>query len=1310
MKKILLLFVLLTNIFAANAQYADKHYIAPSPWQYWSDANEIVVTTRETTPVTVTLKKSNGTFITTLSVVALSPVSYRFVGNPATVTRNTINTVLTDRGLIVEATAPVSINLRNIASDTPGTNVNNIKGNASLVSFGNEGIGLKFRLGYYRSSYVGISSGAPVYSVMALQDATIVSLNNSPIGILNTGQSRLFTAPMGALLSADKPIVANSGAYGDTPQACGGSGEDGVVDQIAPVNMLGTQYIVVRGNGSVGTGADYPEQSTIIASENNTTISVINYNSGGFQFSTNTYTLPTAGSYITIFQGDAASAYSSSFISASSPVIVYSGTADGCETDMSTVLPIGGCSGSTDIATRKFVNYTNANLSYFGYCILESDTEPVFMNGTNLETLIGSNRIPLGISGFNLIRFNNTNIGNPTNINITSLARLTTSIIQQGQGSSMSGFFSAFSDSPEPPTEVTSTDPCTKVLSTTAGLDPYQWYLDGNPIAGAITQTYTPTLIGNYTVKGTRSCGPTPSSAPVYFVPPSCSDLAIQKTVTVSGNQAVFVVTASNLGAANDIDVIATDLLPSGYTLISAVPSAGTTYNSTTGVWDIGNLIVGATPTLTVTVTINATGNFLNVAAISGTNNDPDTTNNTAQQQAGTSTMSLTKSAQNPVYYNPGEVINYSLVLTNTGQNVINGITITDANADTGSINPAGVATLNLGASVTITATHTITAADVTNGFVLNQATAAGQNTALQTITVTSDDPSTAVANDPTRTLVTVGADIVTVNTNNQAVYTPGTSTTYTVTVTNNGPSTAQNVVINDAVPAGITVMTWTSSLGTSGTGPINETLPTMVNGATVTYTVTVTIPASYTGTLTNTVVVSSSTTDPDPSCTQCTDTDNGCTPPAVTAAGPVKKCDDTVADGFTTVNLTQFNSTISQGDTSVQLLFYLTPADVAAANPIASPQAFTNTVAYDQTVIVEVISSTGCKSYTNLQVLVSQLPTPITALSYQVCDDGTHLFDLTQYETAILNGQSGTAVTGYYTTPANAATPTAAITDAGSHPISSASAVFYARVENANGCYVISELTLNIFGAPQVTLPQQLSICMDAAGVVTPGLLESGLSSSDYTFKWFHDNVQLPDNGNTLWVSAAGNYTVEVTSLIGCSGGTSNPTLVILSNGPDTFDAEVTTGYFAGDAIIQATATGNGDFVYWLDYGAEQQSGIFHNVRDGLHDVYVKDANGCGQILSVQVRVIDYPKFFTPNGDTFNDFWNITGIRDQPQSAIFIFDRYGKLLTEIKPFGPGWDGTYNGQALPSTDYWFKVLYTEKGMPQEFRAHFSLKR
>ena len=124
---------------------------------------------------------------------------------------------------------------------------------------------------------------------------------------------------------------------------------------------------------------------------------------------------------------------------------------------------------------------------------------------------------------------------------------------------------------------------------------------------------------------------------------------------------------------------------------------------------------------------------------------------------------------------------------------------------------------------------------------------------------------------------------------------------------------------------------------------------------------------------------------------------------------------------------------------------------------------------------------------------------------------------------------------------------------------------------------------------------------------------------------------------------------------------------------------------------------------IFW-----HQDSNVFEDISPGLYTVYVRDKNDCG-ITDELVSVIGFPKFFTPNNDGTNDFWQVRGINNQFQanSLIFIFDRYGKLLTKLNPLSSGWDGTYNGANMPASDYWFKVEL-EDG--RTFTSHFSLKR
>jgi len=142
----------------------------------------------------------------------------------------------------------------------------------------------------------------------------------------------------------------------------------------------------------------------------------------------------------------------------------------------------------------------------------------------------------------------------------------------------------------------------------------------------------------------------------------------------------------------------------------------------------------------------------------------------------------------------------------------------------------------------------------------------------------------------------------------------------------------------------------------------------------------------------------------------------------------------------------------------------------------------------------------------------------------------------------------------------------------------------------------------------------------------------------------------------------------------------------------------------------VRVTVTGQGNYEYGIDTisGPYQDSNFFDNLAAGIHDIYIKDKNGCG-IVQKTIAILGVPKFFTPNNDGSNDYWNVKGVNttSNAKSLIHIFDRYGKLIKQINPMSIGWDGTFNGIPLPADDYWYTVKL-EDG--REAKGHFSLKR
>lgn len=159
--------------------------------------------------------------------------------------------------------------------------------------------------------------------------------------------------------------------------------------------------------------------------------------------------------------------------------------------------------------------------------------------------------------------------------------------------------------------------------------------------------------------------------------------------------------------------------------------------------------------------------------------------------------------------------------------------------------------------------------------------------------------------------------------------------------------------------------------------------------------------------------------------------------------------------------------------------------------------------------------------------------------------------------------------------------------------------------------------------------------------------------------------------------------------------------------------EAKVISNAFVEENDIEVTVLNDRDemYEYSIDGGPWQSDPVFKNVSMGEHQIRVINATGCRE-GSVATTVMDYPLYFTPNGDGFNDTWHISGLKNQPQSKIQIFNRYGKLLKYLGPSNAGWDGTYNGENMPPDDYWFTVSYLEpqNGSPKLFKAHFTLKR
>jgi gliding motility-associated-like protein len=236
--------------------------------------------------------------------------------------------------------------------------------------------------------------------------------------------------------------------------------------------------------------------------------------------------------------------------------------------------------------------------------------------------------------------------------------------------------------------------------------------------------------------------------------------------------------------------------------------------------------------------------------------------------------------------------------------------------------------------------------------------------------------------------------------------------------------------------------------------------------------------------------------------------------------------------------------------------------------------------------------------------------------------------------------------------------------------------------------------------------------ICVDQATSLSYQnyILDTNLSNATYDFDWYFNGTII--NGatsNTYEATQAGTYSVIVTNTAtGCQSELTSA--VVAASFPGTSITTIESLAFSDNATITVEVSPlNTIYQYTLDNGPLQSSNMFSNVSPGPHIVTVTDENGCTNLTKL-VTIIGYPTYFTPNGDGYNDTWNVFGLG--ASAKVFIYDRYGKLIKQISPTSQGWDGTLNGQPMISTDYWFTVDYSEPqtGEGKTFRSHFSLKR
>ena len=257
------------------------------------------------------------------------------------------------------------------------------------------------------------------------------------------------------------------------------------------------------------------------------------------------------------------------------------------------------------------------------------------------------------------------------------------------------------------------------------------------------------------------------------------------------------------------------------------------------------------------------------------------------------------------------------------------------------------------------------------------------------------------------------------------------------------------------------------------------------------------------------------------------------------------------------------------------------------------------------------------------------------------------------------------------------------------------------------NSCYGFKTFEIRVVPWPRLDLLETVLICLpETQTTINAGIID-GSPTSNYTYQWYSNGSPLPGETNySLTVSSPATYSVDVKTIYNCIR--TRVIEVVGSQIASLQSIEISDLTQINTVLINVT--GSGIYEYSLDdiAGPYRSSNFFTNVPMGLHDVYIRDTNGCGILGPLPIAVLGIPQYFTPNGDGYNDTWNVKGINQtNVQSIIYIFDRFGKLIKQISAVSPGWDGTYNGHQLPADDYWYNIQFQDG---RNARGHFSLKR
>lgn len=1285
MKKKLLLFILLAfSSINSFAQRDTEHWIAPYYASVLTYVHGLYLSTDSVTPFNVQIFNNN----TQIGTVTISK------GNPQVfvVPRNLIMGEnpnfdafkVTTKGLYLKGSKPFYCTLR--ASHSNHAEI--------VTSKGKAGIGKKF---YIASTPLDIDAFQNNFTagILATEDNTTVTVSWTTPGIefvggnpagnshtftLNKGQSfmlageiELFGSPanttgiIGAKVIANKPISLTNGNANGNFGAIFVSGTDLILDQSVPTERLGNTFAMIKSKST--DSSLNMEGGIVIATENNTqifingaTAPIATINEGEwFRINENNFIEQTPGS-----------GHFNMFISTSKNVYLYQliGVGNRTQTGGFNYIPPLNCFLPRKIDEIGKINEM-PNILFpidLKLNILTEAGAAVTVNGVNPTPDQG----PFPLTGNTQWETYAIN-GVSGNITITSTKAVTAGVNGGFSTAGYGGYFAGFSSVPA----ISKTGDCIPgiVLEVDDNYDSYQWFLNGNPIAGATANTLTPAVGGNYTVRVTAgTCDPV--ITPVFKVF-SCVHKSTKNITMCSGNATItpeFTVSTQTYAPAT-VSILTppangtTSIDANG--VITYTPNPGFIGNDTFVYQFCGNApeFIDCEE-VTVNITVSQQLNIQNSSLTQCSNTFDLTTAepniSTAQgvsfdyyENQADAIAGNNNTIANPTAYTPGNntifvrvksgscfaiaelQLNFNPqvapVITTTSPTICaGGNVILSSNQATGNIWSTGETTQ----SITITApgTYTLTA---NNGACSSSAS----------ITINEDvDPNVQITGNFTicnglNTVLTATANgagntFVWSNGTNGATNTVNTPGTYTVTVTTPAncqyqksvivePSIDPNVQITGKLmlcPGSNTTLTATAN-GTGNTfvwsngtnGPVNTV------AAPGNYTVTVTTPDGCQYQQSAVVVLDAQIIA------------NIAAPAQITCATPQITLDAT--------------GSVFGGGAN----FLWTAA--AGGNIVTGANTLTPTVNNAGTYTLTITSEAGCTQQSTVTVIKNTTPPTVGLAAPQL---------------VICNGESivltatGAVTYNWATLPGNGDTQTVSPTTTTTYTVEGV---------GANGCKAQKTITITVIPKITSTL-QNVEICEGDKTILDAG------AGPDYTYQW-----NTGETTQTIIVEQAGTYSVEISN-----GACTKTFSAVLSFVPAPQISEII--YNNDNLIINVKNSGITGVEFSIDNGVTwQSSNVFANVLRNTE--YIIRVRNKGATCDT---VTEYYTFFmvntiTPNGDGKNDtldFNKVVGFEDFKGE---IYDRYGRVIFRIDALNPVWDGKELGREIPTATYWYKLSW-----------------